>query len=147
MTGDGSTDGGHVGQESMGIVLLNDGLPCNEFFELEEIDYNEARDRESPDSQALLAGYDTAWRQRLPDKEHLLNMCGISLDGASVNSGKKKGLIMLMQQPCPWMVFMHGIAYVVDLYCGEAYEGIEYFTDVFDGLIRSLCLALMISFA
>ena len=33
---------------------------------------------------------------------------------------------------------MHGIAHVVELCCGEAYEGIEYFTDVFDGLIRSL---------
>ena len=68
----------------------------------------------------------------------MTNVCGVSLDGASVNSGKNKGLATLMAAICCWIVFMHGIAHIVGLCAGEAYKEIPYFIDVFDVLVRSM---------
>ena len=68
-----------------------------------------------------------------------MNMCGISLDGASVNSGKKKGLITLMQKECSWIVFMHGIAHVVERCCNDACSDVPYFVNKFDDVVRALC--------
>ena len=138
LTGDGSTDAAAEDQEAIGIVLLKDGLPTNEFFELEPVDYKRGRDGESPDSQALLAAYSTAWQRRRPALQPMTNVCGVSLDGASVNSGKNKGLATLMAAICCWIVFMHGIAHIVELCAGEAYKEIPYFIDVFDVLVRSM---------
>ena len=141
-TGDGSTDVSAEEQEAIGITLLDEatGLPTNEFFELEEVPLEMSRDQESPDSQALLACYNNAWRRRatLVCEQPVGNLCGISLDGASVNSGKVKGLATLMQNINPAVVFTHGVAHVVEICGGNAYKKIMYFKEVFDVAVRGL---------
>ena len=152
--GDGSTDISDKEAEVVGVWYVWQGKPRNEFVELVELDLAKSRDKKSPDAQCLEAAYDTAYGKVfigttwIPKLDEMRNNKGLvdwirrcftcSLDGASVNTGAKGGLVGLWHKRAAWIVLTHGLAHVVELKAKAAFQAVPYFADVVDANCRGV---------
>jgi hypothetical protein len=61
-----------------------------------------------------------------------------SLDGASVNTGHKTGLIALWNAAAPWILLTHAVAHVVELIMTRCIKSVEYFAGSLDKTCRGV---------
>ena len=150
VVGDGSMDVALSEQEVVGIYILDavTGLPCMEFYDIEDIGMHmhESRDEESPDAQALTATYCATFKRRSDRFASCYNMwtdmCpAVSFDGASVMKGHKNGVVAILQKMASHIQFTHAIAHQIELAADEAYECSEYLSGHFDDVTKALVSA------
>ena len=81
------------------------------------------------------ADIDKARAATLP-KDWTQRCISTSLDGASVNTGRKTGLIALWNLRAAWIRLTHGLAHVVELKSAEAWKKVPYFAEDVDKICR-----------
>ena len=81
------------------------------------------------------ADIDKARAATLP-KDWTQRCISTSLDGASVNTGRKTGLIVLWNLRAAWIRLTHGLAHVVELKSAEAWKKVPYFAEDVDKICR-----------
>ena len=157
--GDGGTDISTQEYEFIGGRISWEGAPRNEFIKVAEMDLTKSRDGESPDAQCLEASYDVTMTElysgttgdaecdkfiagfKIQPKDWMHRMVCASLDGASVNSGHKNGLIALWKAKCDWVYLIHAVAHVLELKAANAMSVVPYYEEDVDNICRSVVSA------
>ncbi|CAC5374744.1 POLE2 [Mytilus coruscus] len=108
---DGATDVSVTENELIYIRLLQDGIPANKYFSIEDV--------ESADSAGVLNSINEAFdRHGLPDwKEKLI---GFGSDGASVNLGNRSGVAKQIKDEVLHLIITHCVAYRLELAANNA---------------------------
>ncbi|XP_063438155.1 zinc finger protein 862-like [Mytilus trossulus] len=108
---DGATDVSVTENELIYVRLLQDGIPANKYFSIEDV--------ESADAAGVLNSINEAFdRHGLPDwKEKLI---GFGSDGASVNLGNRSGVAKQIKDEVPHLIITHCVAHRLELAANNA---------------------------
>lgn len=108
---DGATDVSVTENELIYVRLLQDGIPANKYFSIEDV--------ESADAAGVLNSINEEFdRHGLPDwKEKLI---GFGSDGASVNLGNRSGVAKQIKDEVPHLIITHCVAHRLELAANNA---------------------------
>ena len=121
---DGSTDTSIVENELIYVSYIKNGERETRYFKIVRIDDAHAVGIKSTLLETF-AKYDI-------DLTH--KIVGFMADGASVNFGRKNGLVALLKNPCPWLIAVHCFNHRLELAAKDAFKK-TYFENISEMLM------------
>ena len=118
---DGSTDSAVIEEELVYILLITDeGRPEVKFLSIEAPKHTTAEGLKDIIKIAF---------SRIDIEDYSKRLCGLNIDGASVNTGIYKGLGTLLKESAPWLSVVHCFNHRFELAIKDAFKG-TFFDDI-----------------
>ena len=130
---DGSTDASIIEKEAIFVLTFDPTPPGTDKVDI-NLTYLNLADLANANSHGVLQSIRESFEQ-IGVENFLKKLVGFGSDGASVNSGKKEGVITLLQNENEWITFGWCVAHRLELALKDSLSGTA-FADIDELLLR-----------